>query len=136
MRNNILIHLGTRAGLELVHSSDVKFTDSNSNIVNRIGLPDDSVLTLRAVQASSAYGNLDTDSLSATSASLFIDASAANYDLLETAPAVDRGENLTQIVIDFAGRERPEGLATDIGAYEQSALTSSSSPQQVTFTYP
>lgn len=128
VRNNVLIHLGSRAGLELVDDSDVNFTDSNNNIVDRIGFPDGSVLALAAVKSSPAYRHLDPDSLSATVESLFIDVATSNYDLLDTAPAVDRGVNLTAVTNDYADRERSQGLSSDIGAFAQSA-----SPQ-ATFT--
>jgi hypothetical protein len=123
VRNNIVIHLGTRAGLELVENADVSFTDSNYNVVDSLGFPDGSVLSLATVKSSSAYSHLDSNSLSATPESLFIDMAASNYDLRETAAAVDSGVNLTQVVTDYAARVRPQGLSTDIGAYEYGTLT-------------
>lgn len=129
VRNNILLQLGTRAGLELVNNSDVNFTDSNNNIVDRIGFPDGSVLPLST--AKSRYGSLDRDSLSATPFSLFMDAAGSNYDLLATAPAVDGGVNVPQVVTDYAGRLRPQGRSTDIGAYEYGGAAVASPPASV-----
>jgi hypothetical protein len=39
-------------------------------------------------------------------------------------------------VTDYAGRERAAGLATDIGAYEQSGLVPLISGEQTTANYP
>ena len=53
-------------------------------------------------------------------ATTFEDATAADYHLLSTAPAVDAGVDLAGLVPDDRdGVDRPQGTAYDVGAYER-----------------
>jgi len=50
---------------------------------------------------------------------LFVNATANNFHLQSTSPAINTGANLSPTVVnDFDGITRPQGSAYDIGAYE------------------
>lgn len=51
--------------------------------------------------------------------SAFVNASARNYELSGSSPAVDAGTSITEIGADRIGTPRPQGLRYDIGAYER-----------------
>ncbi len=48
----------------------------------------------------------------------FKNAASFNFHLLAGSPAIDVGENLTEIQEDFDGLSRPQGGVSDIGAFE------------------
>ena len=51
---------------------------------------------------------------------IFANPASRDYALLAGSPAVDSGRNLPEVTKDFSGASRPEGLRTDIGAFESS----------------
>ncbi len=94
-------------------------TDSDYNIFgggNPAVTPDDgsTFYTLAQWQAQSH----ESHSLMATLASLFVNASSADYHLLSTSPAIDKGQTLAAVTADMDGNARPLGPASDIGCYE------------------
>lgn len=64
----------------------------------------------------------------AVSASSFLDAAEHNYRLSITSPAVDAGLTLAEAPLDRDFTPRPQHVATDIGAFEVSALVTVVSP--------
>lgn len=62
---------------------------------------------------------LGVDSRSLTSDPL-LDSSRL-FKLRTGSPAIDRGETIAGVLVDFSGVQRPQGLAFDIGAYETPA---------------
>jgi hypothetical protein len=49
---------------------------------------------------------------------LFVNVAAFDFHLQATSPAIDAGQTLALVTIDFDGRARPRGAAFDIGAFE------------------
>jgi Right handed beta helix region len=54
---------------------------------------------------------------------LFVNPSAGNYQLQKGSPAIDAGTSSSIAQIDLAGTARPQGSATDIGAFEYSSVS-------------
>jgi len=50
----------------------------------------------------------------------FVDPAATNFRLQAGSPAIDKGSTAQGTATDFDGQPRPQGSATDIGAYEAS----------------
>jgi hypothetical protein len=48
----------------------------------------------------------------------FADATGGNFSLQKGSAAIDAGETLREVTIDFRGVRRPQGAGYDIGAYE------------------
>jgi parallel beta-helix repeat protein len=48
----------------------------------------------------------------------FVDASAHDFTLATTSPAIDAGETHADVADDYLGVSRPQGVAYDFGAYE------------------
>jgi parallel beta-helix repeat protein len=117
VRNNILHNRNpSRGGITYLDPIDVTNTDSDYNIMDLV-TPDDgnTVYTLAEWQA---LGH-EPHSLSAPLASLFVDPDAGDYHLSPTSPAVDAGQTLPQVPVDIEGNLRPQGAASDVGAYER-----------------
>ena len=115
LRNNILLHAGTRGGINCGNSTDVSNTDSDYNILDR-ATPNNGASFYSLAQWQSATGR-DMHSLSASAASLFVNPASANYHLLSGAPAIDRGTTAA-VPQDLEGAARPAGAGYDIGCYE------------------
>jgi len=58
----------------------------------------------------------------------FVDATAKDFRLLSSSPAIDAGMTLSAVPDDFARVARPQGSAHDIGAYEFSGNQSDVAP--------
>jgi hypothetical protein len=120
IRNNILYnHKPNHGGIDYTNSTDVANTDSDYNIFgggNYAITPDDGSTfnTLAQWQAQ----NHERHSFVAALSSLFVNASADDYHLSATSPAIDRGQTLAIVTTDIEGNARPEGPASDIGCYE------------------
>jgi hypothetical protein len=63
-----------------------------------------------------------------TSEPRFFNATALDFRLQTSSPAIDGGETLTQVNNDVKGTPRPQGATHDIGAYEGGATSVSLSP--------
>src|SRR5919109_221583 len=50
---------------------------------------------------------------------LFVNLGAFDFHLQATSPAIDAGQTLTQVRLDFDGATRPRGAGYDIGAFER-----------------
>lgn len=126
VRNNILYNRNTaRGGISFTTATDVANTNSAYNILDYVTPNDgDARYTLAQWQA---QGH-ETGSFSATPAALWVNPSAADYHLLASAPAMDRGQTVLGLAIDLDGITRPQGLSTDIGCYEFPVATAPSAP--------
>jgi len=116
VRNNILYDRNpNRGGLALGDANDVANVDSDYNIMDRV-TPDgwSTIYTLAQWQS---MGH-EAHSLSAAPVALFVNDAAADYHLRDGSPAIDKGETLAAVAFDKAGKKRPVGNFSDIGAYE------------------
>jgi parallel beta-helix repeat protein len=116
VRNNILYDRNpNRGGLALGDANDVANVDSDYNIMDRV-TPDgwSTIYTLAQWQS---MGH-EAHSLSAAPSALFVNDAAADYHLRDGSPAIDKGETLAAVAFDKAGKKRPVGNFSDIGAYE------------------
>ncbi|MFO1070018.1 MAG: choice-of-anchor Q domain-containing protein [Geminicoccaceae bacterium] len=59
---------------------------------------------------------------------LFTSLAAEDFTLQAGSPAIDAGAEFAEVTTDIAGTPRPQGAATDIGAYERIATTASLTP--------
>lgn len=109
--NNILIHNGSRGGIE-VDSSSLEGLTSENNILSRVSL-DENGLSLTEWQ--SQYG-FDLSSFNAEEFQLFV--GGADFHLKTGSLAIDIGINRVEVSEDFEGDSRPDGSGTDIGADE------------------
>ena len=120
VRDNIFYnHNPNHGGIDFTNAADVGNTNSDYNIFgggNPVVTPDDgsTFYTLAQWQAQSH----ETYSFGATLASLFVNASSADYHLLSTSPAIDKGQTLATVTADMDGNARPLGPASDVGCYE------------------
>jgi parallel beta-helix repeat protein len=64
-----------------------------------------------ATSSSSVSNNLTTNPS-------FVNASASNFYLLSSSPAINKGAVMSEVTRDFVGTLRPQGTSHDIGAYE------------------
>jgi parallel beta-helix repeat protein len=115
LRNNIMNNASAHGGIQYGTSTDVSNTDSDYNIQSKV-TPDggNTFLSLAAWQS---QGH-EPHSFTATDASLFVNPSAGNYQLLSTAPAKDKGQVVSGVSYDILGNRRVMGSLPDIGAYE------------------
>ena len=105
VRDNIFYNENSgHGGIQYTDATDVANTDSDYNIFgggNFAITPDDgnTFLTLAEWQ-SQAH---EAHSFLATLASLFVNPSAGNYQLLAGSPAIDKGQTLATVTVDLAG---------------------------------
>ncbi len=112
LRNNILIHDGSRGGIEIDNYS-LTGLDSDYNVLSKVSV-DDTWLSLAAWQ--SGYGR-DAATFDASAAATFVDP-ATDHTLLAGALARDSGVAEPTVAVDLEGALRPQGPAWDRGAYE------------------
>jgi hypothetical protein len=115
--NNILLTSSSSAGsISVQKTSNVR--SGYNAVVNRFSSNNNSIIALAQWQQS---GN-DTTSFVTTPAALFVNPGGGNYQLLSTAPAVDKGtasfNKIAAPTTDLMGGSRPQGTGFDIGAYE------------------
>jgi hypothetical protein len=113
--DNILLHTGSRGSLEVDPSSQPGLQSDYNAVVN-VFSDDARFLTLSQWRAL----GFDAHSIAATPAALFINAANRNYHLAATSPAIDAGVAHPDLGFDADGTLRPQGTATDMGAYEYS----------------
>lgn len=138
--NNILLNAGPSGSINISSDSLPGFV-SNNNVVSN-GFTTDGSTVLSLAQWQSATGQ-DGKSLVAASSALFVSASANNYQLTATSPAIDVGTPTDAPAYDIDGNPRPAG-GIDAGAYQlqtpaggvtlTSNLSQSTYGQSVTFT--
>jgi parallel beta-helix repeat protein len=119
VRNNILIHPGSRGAIDISTDSRPGFT-SDYNVVNNRFTTGGSNQTLAQWQALTGQ---DTHSAIATAAQLFINPTAPDlkfrdYHLLPGAIAVNAGTSFQAPTVDIDGNVRPINSLFDIGADE------------------
>lgn len=138
--NNIFYSTHSFRGSISVDAASLQGFKSNNNILtNRMSNDGgNSNMTLAQWQQQT---NADSNSVIAVPAALFVNVGANNYHLLANSVAVNAGKssyyNVTAPLTDIENNLRPQGSATDIGAYEFMGITGISSvalPAQNVFT--
>lgn len=120
-RNNILHNRHSfRGSLEFGSATDAANLDTDYNVMTWI-TPDNGTTRYTLAQWQSL--GRDTRSVSATLSSLFVNPAAGDYHLLSAAPAIDRGQLLSEVPFDREAQARPSGAGSDIGCYEFKAVT-------------
>ncbi len=94
------------------------FHNDNAARVFAVGYEDE--FSLNQLSSWRSFSGQDTHSIVAKSLSkIFVDPKKFDLHLLETSPAVDKGQSDGAPSKDFDGKPRPQGKAYDIGAYER-----------------
>ncbi|MGH7344058.1 MAG: right-handed parallel beta-helix repeat-containing protein, partial [Candidatus Rokuibacteriota bacterium] len=117
VRNNILYNLHASRGSIDISADSLSGFVSDSNVVMDRFSTDGGSTRLTLAQWRSATGQ-DLHSIVATPATLFVDFAGNDYHLSATSPARDAGATLATVTEDLEGAVRPQGTASDIGAYE------------------
>ena len=117
VRNNILYNQHSFRGSIAISADSLPGFVSDTNVVmDRLSTDGgDTRLTLAAWRGVTGQ---DTQSIVATPAMLFVDFAADDYHLSSTSPARDAGATLPSVTDDREGAPRPQGPASDIGAFE------------------
>ncbi len=121
VRNNILYNRHPfRGSIEYGNPTDVTNTDSDYNVMDWVS--NDAGNTRISLALWQAAGHEPHSVPSGPLAALFVNANGGDYHLPSGSPAVDAGQTLASVTVDLEGRPRPQGTASDIGAYERSAV--------------
>lgn len=136
VRNNILINLGSNDAMAIDQASWSGF-DSDYNIYSEVEGPDGVERSVASWKQQ--YPNLDQNSIQAPALTdLFVnpvnDPVTADYRLLASSAAVDRGVSVANAAMDILKQQRPSGAAYDIGAYEYVSGTALRAPANVRIT--
>lgn len=129
IRNNILYNRNsTRGGLAYGLQSDTANVDSDYNVFGGAAWIAFDDWTLRKTLTQWQAEGGEPNSIEATLGQLFVDPSntdlaARDFHLHDSATAIDQGETLITVTSDRDGRTRPEGVASDMGAYEADLCT-------------
>src|SRR5882724_5956183 len=117
VRNNILFNQQSFRGSIAISADSLPGFVSDTNVIMDRFSADggDTRVTLAAWR--SATGQ-DMHSIIATPAALFVNFAGNDYHLSSTSPARDAGATLSNVTDDREGAPRPQGPASDIGAFE------------------
>jgi hypothetical protein len=130
LRNNILFNQQSFRGSVAISADSLPGFVSDSNVVmDRFSIDGgDTRIGLAAWRAATGQ---DQSSLVAVPAALFVNFAGNDYHLSATSPARDAGVTLAAVADDLEGAPRPQGPASDIGAYE---FPAAAGPVQLTVT--
>ena len=117
VRNNILYNQHSFRGSIAISADSLPGFVSDTNVVMD-RLSTDGGDTRLILAAWRGVTGQDTQSIVATPAMLFVDFAADDYHLSSTSPARDAGATLPSVTDDREGAPRPQGPASDIGAFE------------------
>jgi hypothetical protein len=117
VRNNVLYNHHAFRGSIAVSADSLPGLVSDGNVVMDRFSMDGGNTRVGLAAWRSATGQ-DLDSIVATPAALFVDAPGGDFHLSATSPARDAGQTLPEVAEDLEGAPRPQGVASDIGAYE------------------
>src|SRR5262245_58134008 len=117
LRNNILFNQQSFRGSVAISADSLPGFVSDTNVVmDRFSIDGgDTRIGLAAWRAATGQ---DQSSLIAAPAALFVNFAGNDYHLSVTSPARDAGVTLAAVPDDLEGAPRPQGPASDIGAYE------------------
>lgn len=117
VKNNVLIHLGDRDGLA-ADASSLPGLISDYNILSRVEDVDRQLISLTDWRR---QRNMDLHSRAAAPTEVFADIGRDDYRPAPRGPAVDQAQTDPTVARDLVGAPRPQGSASDIGAYELAA---------------
>jgi hypothetical protein len=117
LRNNILFNQQSFRGSVAISADSLPGFVSDTNVVmDRFSIDGgDTRIGLTAWRAATGQ---DQSSIIAVPTALFVDFAGNDYHLSATSPARDAGVTLATVPDDLEGAPRPQGPASDIGAYE------------------
>ena len=117
LRNNILFNQQLFRGSIAISADSLPGFVSDTNVVmDRFSIDGgDTRIGLAAWRAATGQ---DQSSLIAAPAALFVNFAGNDYHLSVTSPARDAGVTLAAVPDDLEGAPRPQGPASDMGAYE------------------
>ena len=124
VRNNILYNQHSFRGSIAISADSLPGFVSDTNVVMDRFSTDGGDTRVALAAWRSATGQ-DLHSIVATPAMLFADFAGNDYHLSSTSPARDAGAILANVTEDLEGAPRPQGTASDIGAYEFPAAPTS-----------
>ena len=133
IKNNILLHLGTRGSINLDPESEPGLMSDRNAVVNVFSYNDGSSFVNLATWQSRGH---DQNSFVSNTTTLFVNATADDYHLKTGSPAIDYGFLLSQVTDDVEGKARPSGSTHDLGAYESGAGCVDSLPPSTSITSP
>jgi len=116
--NNILYNYDTnvnRGSICVDTAAETGFQSDYNVVMNYFGMDDNSTSMNLATWRSRGH---DINSVQGTDFDLFMNPSAADYHLKQTAVARDSGTMVTDVTDDLEGYARPWGGVYDIGCYE------------------
>ncbi len=119
IRDNILLHLGTRGSISADPTSQPGLSSDYNVVVDRFS-DDDAFFTFAQWRGL----GFDAHSFIGTAAGLFVDLANNDYHLSATSAARDVGIANAELPIDRDGVTRPQGAGVDIGAYERTVASS------------
>lgn len=114
VKNNVLVHLGDRDGLA-TDTSSLPGLVSDYNILANIEDVDRQLISLADWQR---QRSLDVHSRTASPTEIFAAPGKDDYRPAPRGPAVDGAQTDPTVTHDLTGAVRPQGTASDIGAYE------------------
>jgi hypothetical protein len=117
VENNILYNEQSFRGSIAISADSLAGFVSDGNVVMDRFSVDGGDTRVGLAAWRSATGQ-DMHSIVATPAALFVDFAGNDYHLSATSPARDAGLTLAEVTEDLDGAPRPQGGASDIGAYE------------------
>jgi hypothetical protein len=118
IKNNILLHLGTRGSINLDAESEAGLISDRNAVVNVFSFNDGGSFVNLAAWQSRGH---DQQSFISNTTALFSNAGLDDYHLNSTSPAIDAGFLLAQVTDDLESKPRPAGSTHDLGAYEAGA---------------
>ncbi len=133
IKNNILLHLGTRGSINLDASSEPGLDSNYNAVVNVFSYNDGASFVSLATWQSRGH---DLNSFISSTSALFVNATADDYHLKAGSPAIDTGTTLVDVTDDLEGNPRPNGARHDIGAYEAGGGCTDSAPPSTSITSP
>ncbi len=113
VKNNILIHPGTKASISVDPGSESGLSSDYNVIIDRFEYND----TFITFSAWVARGH-DAHSTISTAAAVCFDPTNHNYHPKSGGPAVDHGTTIATVTNDLDAKKRPQGTAYEIGSYE------------------
>jgi hypothetical protein len=133
IKNNILIHPGTRGSINLDSTSEPGLISDRNAVVNVFSFDDGASFVSLATWQSRGH---DQNSFISNSTALFLNPAADDYHLKVGSPAIDYGFLLSEVSKDLEGKTRPIGSTHDLGAYEAGAGCIDSAPPATNITSP